>query len=165
MKYSSWKDDTQFVPPDNAYVLFINFKFEFNLNNDIENDLNNLKSQMEREGKAHDTEVEVNEIYTIPGFKDRIVCRSQNSYCKDLFIFIIAFFFSTIGYSSIVNFFTYNKKTQVDATIKKSISSSNIYENPYNEHSINEESINISSDETGDKNEAGQIFEPLIGNN
>ena len=143
------------------YVLILNL----NLNNDIESDLNNLKSQMEREGKAHDTEVEVNEIYTIPGFKDRIVCRSQNSYCKDLFIFIIAFFFSTIGYSSIVNFFTYNKKTQVDATIKKSISSSNIYENPYNEHSINDESIKISSNETGDENEAGQIYEPLMGDN
>ena len=29
LKYSSWKDDTQFVPQDNAYVLCINFKFEF----------------------------------------------------------------------------------------------------------------------------------------
>ena len=143
------------------YVLILNL----NLNNDIESDLNNLKSQMEREGKAHDTEVEVNEIYTIPGFKDRIICRSQNSYCKDLFIFIIAFFFSTIGYSSIVNFFTYNKKTQVDATIKKSISSSNIYENLYNEHSINDESIKISSNETGDDNEAGQIYKPLMADN
>ena len=121
MRYNSWRDDTQFVPNNNAPDLKVYFNFKFNLYNDAENDLKNLKEEIKREAKTHDTEVEVKEVYSIPGFKYKIVCRPCNTFFSDLIFFIIAFIFCTIGYSSIVNFFAYYEEEFLNVTIIKSI--------------------------------------------
>ena len=154
MKYGSWRDDTQFVSSYNASIICIEFDFKFNLYNDAENDLNNLKSEMKREGKTHDTEVEVKEDYTIPEFKKRIVCRAQDSTCSDLINLLITFIFSTIGYSSIVNFCVYYEEKDVKATIIKSISNSNISNNVNN--------LNIYSNKNGNNSDFDNIYAPLM---
>ena len=154
MKYGSWRDDTQFVSSYNASIICIEFDFKFNLYNDAENDLNNLKSEMKREGKTHDTEVEVKEDYTIPEFKKKIVCRAQDSTCSDLINLLITFIFSTIGYSSVVNFCVYYEEKDVKATIIKSISNSNISNNVNN--------LNIYSNKNGNNSDFDNIYAPLM---
>ena len=80
----------------------------------------------------------------------------------DLLYLLIAFIFSLIGFSSIVNFFIFYEERRVDVTIIKSIASSNVYENPYKEQAILEDSINISSNNKKNNNKYGKIYEPLI---
>ena len=109
---------------------------------------------MKREGKTHDTEVEVKEDYTIPEFKKRIVCRAQDSTCSDLINLLITFIFSTIGYSSIVNFCVYYEEKDVKATIIKSISNSNISNNVNN--------LNIYSNKNGNNSDFDNIYAPLM---
>ena len=162
LKYSSWKDDTNFISNYDEPILGLVFKLEFNLYNDTENDLKNLKSELSREAKEHDTKIEVNEEFTIPGFKEKIECSPKNTFLLDLLYLLIAFIFSLIGFSSIVNFFIFYEERRVDVTIIKSIASSNIYENPYKEQAILEDSINISSNNKKNNNKYGKIYEPLI---
>lgn len=140
----------------------INFEFKFNLYNDTENDLKNLKSKMIKDAKAHDTEIEVNEVFTIPGSKKNIACLSKNTFYLDLLYLLIAFIFTAFGYSSLVNFFIFYEQTQVNIPIIKSIASSNIYENSYKEKAILDDHINISFNKKEFFNENGQIYEPLI---
>ena len=162
LKYGSWKDDTNFISHYDDPILVVNFKFEFNLYNDTKNDLKNLKSELSKEAKEHDTKIEVKEEFTIPGFKEKIECRPENTFLLDLLYLLIAFIFSLIGFSSIVNFFIFYEERRVDVTIIKSIASSNIYENPYKEQAILEDSINISSNNKKNNNKYGKIYEPLI---
>ena len=162
LKYTSWKDDTNFFNQDNAPVLSVNFDFKFNLYNDTENDLKKLKSEKSIEAMPHDTKIEIKEVFSIPGFKEKIICRPRDTILIDLLYLLIAFIFSIIGFSSFVNFFAYYEEKKVNVTIIKSIASSDIYENPYTEQIINEDKINISSYKKGIEDEVGIICDPLI---
>ena len=99
---------------------------------------------------------------SIPGFKEKIICRPRDTILIDLLYLLIAFIFSIIGFSSFVNFFAYYEEKKVNVTIIKSIANSDIYENPYTEQIINEDKINISSYKKGIEDEVGIICDPLI---
>ena len=163
LKIGSWRDDTQFVSSYNTSILSIEFNFQFNLDDDAKSDLNKLKSEMEREAKTHDTEVEVNEDFEIPGFKEYIVCRAQDTTCKDLIYLLITFIFSTIGYSTLVNFFVFHEEKEVKATIIKTIASSNIYGNSYSGQNNNVNNLNIYNNNNGNSSDFdNNIYTPLM---
>ena len=162
LEYGSWKDDTEYIPKYKSPVLIINFRSKLNLNDDIKKDYENLIAEMGKEGLIKDSETEVFDNSIIPEFKDRIICRPQGTFCKDLICLFIAFIFSIIGYSSIVNFFVYYDEIIVDVTILKSISSSNIYNNPYKKKNIIDDRINISSNKDINNSDSDNIYQPLM---
>ena len=162
LKYVSWKDDTNFISKYDYPILSVIFESKFNLNNDTENDLKKLKSEINREGKAHDTEVQIKVIFDIPGFKKLIECRSKKAFWLDLLYLLISFAISSFGYSSLVNFFIFYKKEEVSLTIIKSIANSNIYENPYMKQNKDKNIFNISSDKGGGKSENELKYKPLL---
>lgn len=162
LKYISWKDDTNFNSEYDKPILSIYFEFKFNLNDDTKNNLEKLKSEMKREGKAHDTEVEVQEKFSIPGFKDYEECRSKNTFLLDLLYLLISFVISSFGFSSLVNFFVFKEEKELSIIIIKSIASSNIYENPYMKQNKAKDGFNISSNKNGRKSENELKNKPLL---
>ena len=160
-KYNSWKDDTHYINSNNASVLEVNFKTEFNFNDDTKKNVENLKSELIEEAKPHDSETKITEIFTVPGLKERVFCLAKNTMITDIIFLIISIIFSVFGYSTFVNFFVYYKPKKCDVTIIKSVSSSNIYGNPYREININEDNYNISK-ENDSKKKAGGAYELLL---
>ena len=165
LKYVSWKDDTIFINEYDEPILKIEFKYQFKLNDDTKNELKKLKSEMNRDGKAHDTEVEMKEDFSIPGFKYYIECRSKNAFWLDLLYLLISFAICSFGFSSLVNFFVFWEYDFVSLVIIKSIASSNIYENPYMRQNKNGNGLNILSNKEGGKIENELKFKPLLSDN
>ena len=79
----------------------------------------------------------------------------------DIIFLIISIIFSVFGYSTFVNFCVYYEPKKCDVTIIKSVSSSNIYGNPYREININEDNYNISKENDSKKKEGG-TYELLL---
>ena len=160
-KYNSWKDDTNYINNNNATILNVNFKTEFNFNDDTKKNIEDLKSELNEEAKPHDSETKITEIFTVPGLKKRVSCLPKNTTKTDILYLIISIIFSLFGYSTFVNFFVYYKEEYCEVTIKKSVASSNIYGNPYREININEDNYNISK-ENDRKKKAGGAYELLL---
>ena len=106
--------------------------------------------------------LKLKKIMQFLGFKERIVCRAQDSTCTDLICLLLTFIFSTIGYSSIVNFCAYYEEKDVKATIIKSISSNNIYGNTYDGQNNSVSNLNIYPNKNENNSDFDNINAPLM---
>ena len=131
IKYNSWQDNTNFILSENEPVIDIHFKYEINFDLDTINYIDNLKSDLEKKAKEHDTQFEILELFEVDKFKDNIITLSKNNCWKNLLYFFLALIITLFGYSSfVVLFVTYGVK-KIEIKIIKSVSISNIYKNGY----------------------------------
>ena len=98
---------------------------------DTINYIDNLKSDLEKKEKEHDTQYEILELFEVDKFKDNIITLSKNNCWKNLLYFFLALIITLFGYSSfVILFVTYSVK-KIEIKIIKSVSISNIYKNGY----------------------------------
>ena len=158
-KYNTWQDITNFNLNENDTILDVHFNYEIKFDDEAKEDLNNMKSEMEMEGKSHDIETGLTEIFTIPGFNEEEKCIPNNNYKKRLIEFILGLIINFSGYSSFVNFFVKNGGKRVEVTIKKLVTKSIINDGNMNFiDSINDD----TSFKERESDVNGNIIEPLL---
>ena len=131
IKYNSWQDNTNFILSENEPVIDIHFKYEINFDLDTINYIDNLKSDLEKKEKEHDTQYEILELFEVDKFKDNIITLSKNNCWKNLLYFFLALIITLFVYSSFVIFFVTYSVKKIEIKIIKSVSISNIYKNGY----------------------------------
>ena len=153
LKYNYWRDDTNFNSKYYAFVYLFKFDVKINFDTDTEKDFKILKLEMEEKAKKEVGYHYVKEEFSIQGFQKEIKCRKESSCLLDSVFFCIAFIFSFIGYSFIINMFI---TVERNIKIKKSVFKH------YNSCNSTKDSISNSFDETGTKSKKGEKYEPLI---
>lgn len=150
-KYNSWQDNTNLILNNKSNMLFLKFKFEIKLDFGAKNSIERMKNEMEKEAKFRDTETEVTEIFTIPNFKEEILCRYDKNCFLDLLYIILGISSIFTGFLIFLHFFAVYEVKFVEVTIIKLVSSTNIYKNGYMMYAPKTNKINIKEDKSNNE--------------
>ena len=115
---------------------------------------------MDEEGKSHDNDTELIEIFTVPEFKEKATCITKEHKMKNIIYFILGFIFTFSGYSSFVNLLaTDGEAKKVEVKITKSVFNSK-FSNDID--IIQDKDINSNIDKNGNSNKKEYMLEPLV---
>ena len=134
--YNKFLDETNFVMPQEDILLDIKFIYQINFNHETQNILNNIKSQLKKKKKTHDTGSKIKETPKVPHIQQEYLCIAKKKIIKYLLISILSLVISFIGYSTIINFCFVYEEEIVNITIKKLITYLSLNNNG-NERKIN----------------------------
>ena len=128
-KYNSWQDETNFILNKKYIILYVQFKYVIKFDSGASEEIEKMKSQSLKEAESHDTETDLKEIFTVPNFKENVMCVPDKNCWKDFLYLILGIIMTFSGYSVFVHFFARYGKIEVN--IIKIVSNTNKYKNAY----------------------------------
>ena len=161
-KYLTWQDNTNFIMNCKDPFLEVHFELEINLDDEAINAINNMKDELEKEGKTKDPITNSSYNSLCPEFQEVVICLKKNDQLKNLLFFILGIIMLLLGYSDIIDFFfSYELKVVKIKTIKV-VSNINKYRAHYMEKDENSFQANLLDKNGENIFDSIELKNPLI---
>ena len=150
--YKSWQDNTKSIE-NIKFCSIIEATFSYNISFDQEskNIMNKMKDVLYAKGKTYDTDVHTYDIFTVPGFRDKLTCPlNEGEYqkiqkrCANPCGYICWSILFILGYSSIFDAYSRYEIGKEHITLNKYVSSQDDMRMPYRTAEIDLPAISIS---------------------